>query len=62
MFIMEKKGKRTTTKFTWQIWAVIILGVIIFALPIPVDYKYLLAIPLYGLFIFLYYRAKKRSS
>ena len=58
---MEKKGKRTTTKFTWQIWAVIILGVIIFALPIPVDYKYLLAIPLYGL-LFLYYRAKKRSS
>jgi len=27
-----------------------------------VDYKYLLAVPLYGLFIFLYYRAKKRSS
>ncbi|HPZ44197.1 MAG TPA: hypothetical protein PL078_09370 [Bacillota bacterium] len=59
---MEKKGKRTRTKFTWELWAVVIIGAIIFALPIHPDYKWLLAIPLYGLFIFLYYRAKKRSS
>jgi hypothetical protein len=59
---MEKKGKRKTIKLSWPIWAVVVLGLIIFALPIPVNYKYWLAIPLYALFLFVYYRAKKSSS
>ena len=58
----DKKDKKTAIRLTWEIWTVAILGVIIFALPISVNHKYLLAIPLYGLFLFFYYRAKKRSS
>lgn len=49
---------------SWPVWVVIILGFIIFALPINERLKLWLMVPLYGLFIFVYYKYvyKKRSS
>jgi len=61
---MKKTNKVDMRKWSWTIWVVIALGVIVFALPISETVKFLLAIPLYAMFLFVYYKFmhKKRSS
>lgn len=53
---MKKIGKKEVTKWRWPVWVVIGLGFIIFALPINERFKLWLMVPLYGLFIFVYYK------
>ncbi|TEB05959.1 hypothetical protein Psch_03001 [Pelotomaculum schinkii] len=61
---LKKVGKKEAAKWSWPVWAVIALGFIVFALPINERLKLWLMVPLYGLFIFVYYKYvhKKRSS
>jgi len=61
---MKKTNKAGARKITWHVWAVIALGAVVFALPIPAKIKVFLAVPLYAAFIYVYYKHvyKKRSS
>ncbi|MDD2443402.1 MAG: hypothetical protein PHS52_02750 [Desulfotomaculaceae bacterium] len=61
---MKKKNQARAGKITWHVWAVIALGAVVFALPVPEKVKIFLAIPLYAAFIYVYYKYvyKKRSS
>ncbi|MDD4239430.1 MAG: hypothetical protein PHT62_12880 [Desulfotomaculaceae bacterium] len=61
---MKKVGKKEVAKWRWPVWTVIGLGFLIFALPINERLKLWLMVPLYGLFIFVYYKYvhKKGSS
>jgi phosphatidylserine synthase len=61
---MKKSGRKEKVKWSWPVWAVIILGFVIFALPVSEKIKLWLMIPLYVLFAFVYYKYvhKKRSS
>ncbi len=61
---MKSSGKGAGGKFTRPVWVVIALGVIVFALPISENIKFLLLVPLYVLFLVAYYKYnhKKRSS
>jgi hypothetical protein len=61
---LKKVGKKEVAKWRWPVWVVIGLGFIIFALPINERLKLWLMVPLYGSFIFVYYKYvyKKRSS
>jgi hypothetical protein len=61
---LKKVKKKEMPKWRWPVWAVIVLGFVIFALPINEKTKLWLMVPLYGLFAFVYYKYvyKKRSS
>jgi len=61
---MKKTNKIEMRKWSWTIWVVIALGVIVFALPISEKLKIILSIPLYAMFLFVYYKfmRKKGSS
>lgn len=56
---MDLKGINNTemTKWRWYALAVTILGIIVYSMPwLPDRIKFLLAIPLYALFVYVYYR------
>lgn len=56
---MDLKGINNTemAKWRWYALAVTVLGIIVYAMPwLPDKTKFLLAIPLYALFVFVYYR------
>jgi hypothetical protein len=53
---LKKDRKKEMARWRWPVWAVIALGFIIFALPINERLKLWLMVPLYGLFIFVYYK------
>lgn len=61
---MKKTRREHKGKLSWPVWAVIIIGFIIFALPINERVKLWLMVPLYVSFILVYYKFvyKKRSS
>jgi len=61
---MKKKGRAETARWSWPVWAVIIAGFIVFALPISERVKFWLMIPLWALFFYVYYKFvhKKRFS
>jgi hypothetical protein len=45
------------TKWRWYALAVTVLGIILYAMPwLPDKVKFLLAIPLYALFVYVYYK------
>ncbi|HOV78607.1 MAG TPA: hypothetical protein PK728_00750 [Bacillota bacterium] len=60
---MKKEGKVKPSKWDWRVWAVVIAGFVIFALPIDPEFKFWLSIPLYAMFAYVYYRFvyKKKS-
>ena len=56
---MDLKGVNNTemAKWRWYALAVTVLGIIVYAMPwLPDKTKFLLAIPLYALFVYVYYR------
>mgnify|MGYP005842756465 CR=1 FL=1 len=60
---MKKTGKNNASSWGWQVWSVVLLGMIIFALPIPVNIRFWLMLPLMGFFIYVYNKfGRKRKS
>jgi len=61
---MEKKNKVEVRKWPWTIWVIVVLGFIVFALPISENAKFALAVVLYLVFLFVYFRYvhKRKSS
>jgi hypothetical protein len=58
---MDLKGINNTemAKWRWYALAVTVLGIIVYAIPdylLPDKIKFLLAIPLYAVFVYVYYR------
>ncbi|MDD3653645.1 MAG: hypothetical protein PHO01_05600 [Desulfotomaculaceae bacterium] len=52
---MDKAGQ--AQKWRWLALAVTVGGIIVFSLPwIPSDIKFLLALPLYAAFVYVYYK------
>ena len=66
--VISVKGTNSTeiTRWRWYALAVTVLGVIVYAMPwLPDKTKFLLAIPLYALFVYVYYKyicLKKATS
>ena len=57
--VISVKGTNNTeiSRWRWYALGVTILGVIVYAMPwLPDKVKFLLAIPLYALFVYVYYR------
>lgn len=61
---MKKTDKIEMRKWPWTIWAIIALGFIVFALPISETIKFALAVVLYLVFLFVYFKYvhKRKSS
>ena len=63
---MGESGKAEAAKWRRLIWVVTVPGVVLFSLPwIPSKYKFMLAIPLYAMFVFVFYKylcVKKEES
>ncbi|MDD4238312.1 MAG: hypothetical protein PHT62_07135 [Desulfotomaculaceae bacterium] len=54
---MATTGKSEAAKWGWLSIAVTVLGVTIFTLPwIPDKYKIILAVPVYAMFFYVYYK------
>ena len=54
---MKAVNNTEMAKWRWYALGVTVLGVIVYALPwLPDKTKFLLAIPLYALFVYVYYR------
>lgn len=54
---MKPANNTEMAKWRWYALAVTVLGIILFSLPwIPTRYKYFLTIPLYAMFVYVYYK------
>ncbi len=54
---MNEPGKIELTRWRWITLAVTVLGVLIIAVPwLPNNFKFMLAIPVYLIFVFVYYK------
>lgn len=62
---MKRTGRTELLKWGWLTFAVTVLVIIIFAIPrIPGKFKLMLAVPVYAMFVLLYYKyiALKKAS
>lgn len=60
---MKKSNKVEMRKWPWTIWLIVVVGFIVFALPIDETIKVALAAVLYLIFLFVYFRyVRKKKS
>ena len=61
---MKETNKVEMRKWPWTIWVIVVLGFIVFALPISETIKGALAVILYLTFLFIYFKyvRKKKPS
>ncbi len=54
---MNKTDRAELVKWRWTAIFVTVLGIMLFAAPwIPKTYKYMMAIPIYAMFFYVYYK------
>ena len=54
---MKETNNTELTKWRWYALAVTLLGIVLYAVPwIPSRYKFILTVPLYAMFVYVYYK------
>lgn len=57
VIVLNETNKTEMARWRWYALAITLLGIIIFSLPwIPSKIKFFLTIPLYAVFVYVYYR------